>query len=84
MQAIRFKTYIDDDKIIKVPDTVSLPHASADIIVLIEETQSNEKQNKDQDRWQRWLKEETSLKGKIEDWNREEIYNDRLRQFDPD
>ena len=75
MQAFRFTTFIDDEKSIKVPELITLPNAQAEVIVLVDEQVDQPKGNRDSNRWIRWLKEGTSIKGKVENWQLEEICN---------
>ncbi len=71
MEAIRFKTRIEKGRVIRVPDSVILPEADADVIVLIEKKITD----KDSDRWERWIKKSILSGGIIEPWKREEIYD---------
>lgn len=69
METIRFKTYIEKDHIIKIPESLSITEGEAEVIVVLQEPA-----DKDTQRWERWIKEKVLSGGVIEKWKREEIY----------
>ncbi|MEW6087441.1 MAG: hypothetical protein AB1498_03990 [bacterium] len=71
METIKFKTHIEKNRIIKIPDSVILPEADVNVIVLIEKKVSEKKSH----RWEHWIKEKVLSGGVIGKWSREEIYD---------
>lgn len=72
MEAIRFKTHIKKDHNIPVPESIVLPEAEAEIIILIEKATPSKA--KEDTRWERWLKQRPLAGGTIPHWKRDEIY----------
>lgn len=72
MEAIRFKTHIKKDHTIRVPESIILPDAEAEVIILIEKVPSSKAE--EGTRWERWIKQRPLAGGTIPPWKRDEIY----------
>ena len=72
MKTIRFKTHIKKDHIIQVPESIVLPEADAEVIILIEKATPSKA--KEDIRWERWIKQRPLAGGTISPWKRNEIY----------
>lgn len=53
MEAVRFKAHVEKNRIIKVPNTVTLQDTDVDVIVLVK----GKTVKKGSLRWERWIKE---------------------------
>ena len=72
MEAIRFKTHIKKDHNIPVPESIVLPEAEAEVIILIERAPLSK--TEENIRWERWIKQKPLAGGTITPWKRDEIY----------
>lgn len=69
VESIRFKTHIEKDHIIKIPESLSISEGEAEVIVFLQEPS-----DKDRRRWEKWIEDKVLSGGVIEKWKREEIY----------
>ena len=73
MEAVRFKTHIQNGNMISIPSRYNLENQDAEVIVLVKPSREKAASTS----WRQWIEQRVLAGAELPTWSREEIYEAR-------